>query len=94
MKVRVRLFAVFREIAGTANVILEFNNENITVRDVIEKLKDSLNEKLYDMIMSTWERHSSILILVNGHNIRLKEGLDTKIKDGDEIAIFPPGAGG
>ena len=32
--------------------------------------------------------------MVNGRNISFLNGLETKIKENDKIAIFPPGAGG
>ncbi|OFW61271.1 MAG: hypothetical protein A2133_10750 [Actinobacteria bacterium RBG_16_64_13] len=33
-------------------------------------------------------------IFVNGHNIRQGGGLDTPLRDGDEIRLLPPIAGG
>lgn len=35
-----------------------------------------------------------VKVLVNGLAIEVKEGLDTKVKPGDAIAIFPPVGGG
>ncbi len=35
-----------------------------------------------------------LLVLVNGHNIRQLQGLDTILADGDIISLFPPAAGG
>ena len=35
-----------------------------------------------------------ILILLNGRNIRFLDGRDTKLKEGDVIAISPPIGGG
>ena len=34
------------------------------------------------------------IILVNGRNILHTGGLDTGVKDGDDLALFPPGGGG
>ena len=33
-------------------------------------------------------------VLVNGRSINFLEGLKTELSDGDEVAIFPPVAGG
>jgi len=37
---------------------------------------------------------SGLVILVNGHHIEFLGGLRARLKDGDEISIFPPAAGG
>ena len=36
----------------------------------------------------------SINVLVNGNNVRHLEGLDTLLKDSDEIGVLPPVSGG
>lgn len=35
-----------------------------------------------------------LAILVNGKNIRLLDGIETALHDGDEVVILPPTAGG
>jgi sulfur-carrier protein len=37
---------------------------------------------------------SKVLIFLNGDNLRNFDGLETKVKDGDEITIIPIAAGG
>ena len=34
------------------------------------------------------------IILLNGRNVLLLENLDTRVRDGDEVALFPPAGGG
>jgi molybdopterin synthase sulfur carrier subunit len=43
---------------------------------------------------STGEVSSSVVIALNGVDIEALNGLQTNLKDGDIIAIFPPVAGG
>jgi molybdopterin synthase sulfur carrier subunit len=38
--------------------------------------------------------HTGTIILVNRRNILHLDKLDTPVKDGDVLALFPPGAGG
>jgi len=54
-------------------------------------LYNPLKNILFD---ETDQLHKWIIILRNGRNINVYNGLDTKLTDGDVIAIFPPVAGG
>ncbi len=93
MKVTVNFYAIFREIAGGKT--FELNLNGTTVRDLIEALKDQVNEKIYYKVKKLIEdKTAGLLILVNGRNIAHLNGLETKIKEKDRIDIFPPGAGG
>ena len=38
--------------------------------------------------------HPTITILKNGRNIVFLDGLETELRDGDKIALFPPVTGG
>jgi molybdopterin converting factor small subunit len=35
-----------------------------------------------------------VVILINGRNMAIFDGIDTQLNEGDVIAIFPPVAGG
>ncbi|MCR8433343.1 MAG: MoaD family protein [Candidatus Korarchaeota archaeon] len=95
MRVRVRFFGILREFVGSKEVDLKLNlSDPITVRDVINALQGALGKNVSEKLVSLWNEYSSLLILVNGINIRFSKGLDTLVNDGDEISIFPPGGGG
>jgi len=51
----------------------------------------SADNKLLD---ENGELKRGTIILVNGHNILHLEKLATPVKDGDIVALFPPGGGG
>ncbi|GAB6945904.1 MoaD/ThiS family protein [Vulcanisaeta sp. JCM 16161] len=87
MVVRVRLVGVLRALAlGKEYVEL---SEVATVRDVINGLK-SINEKLFRRVFdqSRGELAPDIYVAVNDVDIRLLKGLDTPVKDGDEVLIL------
>ncbi len=96
MKVRVRFFGFLRELVGKEEIDLDLGShkDSVVVRDVVEALGKVVGADFPQKIFDLWKQHSSLPILVNGVNIRLFREFDTAVKDGDEIAIFPPGAGG
>jgi len=51
---------------------------------MVDQLYESGSKKLRE----------TVNVLVNGRGINLLSGLDTKLKDGDVVAIFPPVSGG
>jgi len=88
----VKLFANFREALGKGVVEVK-NVEN--VEGLIEKLiqmERKLENEFY--YPGTKELVKTIQIMVNGKNIKNLDGLETSLKSGDEVAIFPPVAGG
>ncbi len=86
-RVKVKLFANFREAAGVKEIEIQSSN--------VGKLLDSLVEKypkLKDLFYEEGKLRDYVNIMVNGRNIRG----DTryKLKEGDVVAIFPPVSGG
>jgi len=90
---KVRLFATLRQVAGTKEVEVDLEAGE-TVRHALERvveLRPNLKERIFD---ERGELQRSVIILLRGRNIRLEEGLDTVLGEGDYLALFPPLAGG
>lgn len=90
VKVTIKFYATIREKIKTDHIELEAD----TFRKVIEiliKMYPLLEEEIIDDEFKLKDRY---VYLVNGRNIVFLNGLDTKLKDGDKLAIFPPIAGG
>jgi molybdopterin converting factor small subunit len=69
---------------------VEFGAERATLRDLLGQFGHPADESL-----AASGRDRRFVILVNGrHTSHLPDGLDTVLKDGDHVAIFPPMAGG
>ena len=64
-----------------------------TVREALSELclaYPALQEAIFD----GEELQAYVRVMVNGRDIELAEGLDTVVDDADQIAVFPPIAGG
>jgi molybdopterin synthase sulfur carrier subunit len=94
LKVEVRLFANLRELAKT-KVAMEEVESGTTVGDFLQKICEKLGAKFRMAVLNErGQPNENIKILLNGHNIVFLQGMATKLKDGDVIAIFPPVGGG
>ncbi len=93
MAVMVKFFANFREAVGKEREMVE---EVKDVASLLEKLVGRFGKALADQLYSPGARklRETVNILVNGRGINLLHGLDTPLKDGDIVAIFPPVSGG
>ena len=78
MRIEVKYYAWIREKIGEKEM-LEVD-DGATVREIVEKLR----EKHADLA------GENILIAVNGRTV----DLNTCLKEGDLVAVFPPAGGG
>ncbi|MEM1927496.1 MAG: MoaD/ThiS family protein [Acidilobaceae archaeon] len=81
-----RVYALLREKLGWSSKTLALGRE-ARLRDVLESV-DELKP-----LVSLFES-GELIVLVNGVNARLLQGLDTPVRDEDVLDIFPPGGGG
>ena len=91
MKIKVKIFATLRDSVGWKE-----KEYNVEAKDINNFLKEVVGGKLYNIIMdkSKGELNPQYKILLNGRDIDFLDGLKTKLKDQDLIAIFPPVGGG
>ncbi len=92
MKVKVIFFAPFRELFGTGEREVELGNAS-DVKMLLDILCDT-KERLNTLFDDDGELKSYVTILKNGRSIKMLNGVQTELGEGDEIAIFPPVAGG
>jgi len=92
MTVKVRFFARFRELLGT-DILIEKKSGTVLatlIKDIAQKKKEG-----YDAIFDEGGNFREFVIVMrNGKRLEPAEITTVKVADGDEIAVFPPVAGG
>lgn len=84
-----KLFGGLRAKAGQA----EFAVEAATVGEALAQLCANYVD-LQDAIFDGGQLRPHVRVMVNGHDTELLDGLETPVREGDQIAVFPPIAGG
>jgi molybdopterin synthase sulfur carrier subunit len=94
MKVEVKFFTSLREITGkkTEEIML---TDTITVEMLLTMLSEKYGKNFREYVYTKNGKVQGFLsFLVNGKNINALKGFDTKVKQGDTVAILPPVGGG
>jgi sulfur-carrier protein len=92
MTVKVRFFARFRELLGTDIPAEPVPGASLVdlVRNIAKK-----NPEGYNVI---FDEHGVfreyVIVMKNGKRLETAEAVSATVGDGDEIAVFPPVAGG
>jgi len=92
MKVKVRLFGEFREAAGKETVELELPvgaDCEAALRELVRR-----EAKLSDLLFSEGGLRDHLHVFLNGENVNHREGLKTKLSEGDVLTFFTPISGG
>jgi molybdopterin synthase sulfur carrier subunit len=94
MKVEVKFFTSLREITGKKTDEIQLN-KTITIEELLTLLSEKYGKNFHEYIYNKKGKVQGFLsFLINGKNINALEGFNTKLKQGDTIAILPPVGGG
>ncbi len=92
MSIRIRFFARFRELLGT-DIDVE-DEKDLTLESLVKKVARK-NQQGYDLIFDEQGKFREIVILMqNGKRVDNPDAEKTPVGSGDDIAVFPPVAGG
>ena len=95
MKIKVKFFARLREIAGVPEITLNFEKEQLTVKDVIEALITQYHEMRNELLFQkAFELKPIYKLMVDGQDISNRTGLSHPVKEGSVLRFFPPVYGG
>lgn len=84
--IEVRVLGFFQEYTGK-NMIEVRYRRGITIEDILRELSPELHKYISEHI-------ENAVILVNGVSINNLDGLATKLRDGDRVALMPVVGGG
>jgi molybdopterin synthase sulfur carrier subunit len=92
MTVKIRFFARFRELLGTDIPAEPEDGATLLslVRDTAGRKKEG-----YDAIFDeNGHFREFVIVMQNGKRIEHEDSATVRVADGDEVAVFPPVAGG
>jgi len=88
MVLTVKFLGSFRHFSGTQKLTFD-HKKCSTVKELIYQLDNRLPEPESTVMKQLEDPRSTTLILVNGKEIGLLNGLETKLEDGDEVVLIP-----
>jgi molybdopterin synthase sulfur carrier subunit len=95
ISVNIKLIGVFRELSKKNQFPLKLE-EPAVVKKVIHRLTETFSPKFKQALIDPDlnDPRPNTLILVNGKEINVLDGLETKLNKGDEVVIVPVSHGG
>lgn len=89
----IKVFANFREICGGKTVTLSIENGQ-AILSVLNQLIERYPLMAEELFTEDKKLKPLVHVFINGQNIIHLDGLTTTVKETDQIALFPPVAGG
>jgi molybdopterin synthase sulfur carrier subunit len=94
MTVNVKFVGSFRGVSGKSEIAFRFAKP-VSLRVLVAKVVERL-PKLKSALVNpeSGQPRSNMLVLVNGQEIGVLKGIETKVNDGDEVVFVPVMHGG
>ena len=93
MALTIKFIGALRNISGKTQLVIGFQ-KIVSIKEMLSKLSKELPQLERIFSEQTNDSTSNSLILVNGREISVLDGLETKLNDGDEIVFVPVVHGG
>ena len=94
MSLTIKFIGALRHLSGKTQFTINFQ-DGISIKQLIDSITQqlpALKNTFSDQELN--DSRSNSLILVNGREISVLDGLETKLSDGDEIVFVPVVHGG
>lgn len=90
--ITIKFYSLLRLLVKIEQIELELVDEKIST--VLEEAAKKVKTPFLHKLVLNGNLITGTIILINGRNIHHLDKLDSRVKDGDEVALFPPGGGG
>jgi MoaD family protein len=91
MPLILKFIGALRQISGKTQLTVNFQ-EGMSLKDLVTVISQEM--PLLEKTLNDDNARSNMLILINGREISVLNGLETKLNDGDEIVFIPVVHGG
>ena len=94
MSLTVKFIGALRHLSGKTQSVVTFQG-GLSIKELLDKISQEmpkLKRTFTDQELN--DSRSNSLILVNGREISILNGYETKLRDGDEIVFVPVVHGG
>jgi molybdopterin synthase sulfur carrier subunit len=93
--VRIKFYSLLRRRLGRESVDIAAPGDGIAVGRLLRLAEQEAGQSFLDELLQPREGlRAGAIVLVNGENVRLKDGLETPVHNGDIIDLFTPAGGG
>lgn len=94
VKIEIKLLGVFRGMMGKDQLSVKLNHA--TVRSAVQVLAESMPFEVRRLLIDPElnDPRPNALILLNGREINVLNGMETKVKNNDVLTIIPVAHGG
>jgi len=92
----VKLYGVLKTAANTNGLELDFDGP-VSVRQLVSKLVEVIGRNEFERYLidtDLKDPRPNTLILVSGTEVGALNGIDTELRDGDEVVFLPVAHGG
>ena len=94
MPLTIRFIGALRHLSGKTEFAVSFQ-EGISIKELMNEITQEFPELKHTFSdQELNDSRSNSLVLVNGREISVLNGYETKLKDGDEIVFVPVVHGG
>jgi len=93
MPLTLKFIGALRQISGKTQLTVNFQ-ERMSLKDLITKISQEMPQLDKTFSDQLNDSKSNALVLINGREISVLNGLETKLNDGDEIVFIPVVHGG
>jgi molybdopterin synthase sulfur carrier subunit len=90
----IKFIGALRHLSGKTEFTVSFQ-EDISIKELVDKITQELPELKHTFSdQELNDSRSNSLVLINGREISVLDGYETKLEDGDEIVFVPVVHGG